>query len=413
MPKAPGAKATTPSRSPRRLDRSDLEHARPVYAVWELTLRCDQACRHCGSRAGPAREGELSDDQVLDTALQLVSLGTREVTLIGGEAYLHPQLEDIIRVLHHGGVRVTMQTGGRRVDVAMCRRLKDAGLAAIGVSIDGLQAVHEQLRAVPGGFQACLDALDAAREVGMTATTNTQINQLNMGQLEQLAALFQRHAVRAWQVQLTVPMGRAADQPDWIVQPWMMLDIVQRLADIQRDAVSREVPFEVFAGNNIGYFGPHEAILRSRPGAGATHWNGCRAGMQVLGIEADGTVKGCPSLPTAPYAGGNVKDVALQDIWDHSEVIHFARDRNLDELWGHCKTCYYADTCRAGCSFTAHSTLGRRGNNPFCWYRADQLKRQGIREVLQHVEAAPGTPFDFGRFELVEQAWPASPESDS
>ena len=180
-----------------------------------------------------------------------------------------------------------------------------------------------------------------------------------------------------------------------------------RLADIQRDAVSRGVPFEVFAGNNIGYFGPHEAILRSRPGGGANHWNGCRAGMQVLGIEADGTVKGCPSLPTAPYAGGNVKDLALQDIWDHSEVIHFARDRSLDELWGHCKTCYYAETCRAGCSFTAHSTLGRRGNNPFCWYRAKQLKRGGIREVLRHVEAAPGTPFDFGRFELVEEPWPS------
>jgi len=25
---------------------------RPIYAVWELTLKCDLACRHCGSRAG-------------------------------------------------------------------------------------------------------------------------------------------------------------------------------------------------------------------------------------------------------------------------------------------------------------------------------------------------------------------------
>ena len=391
----------------RRLDREDIERARPVYAVWELTLRCDQACRHCGSRAGPSRAEELDEDQVLETATSLIGLGTREVTLIGGEAYLHPQLEDIIRVLHHGGVRVTMQTGARRVDEAMCRRLKQAGLAAIGVSIDGLREVHERLRAVPGGFQACLDALAAAREVGLLATTISQINQENMGQLEELAELFIAQGVRAWQVQLTVPMGRAADQPDWIVQPWMILDIVERLADIQRDAVRRELPFEVFAGNNIGYFGPHEAILRSRPGKAATHWNGCRAGMQVLGIEADGVVKGCPSLPTAPYAGGNVKELSLQQIWEHSEVIAFARDRSLDELWGRCRDCYYAQTCRAGCSFTAHSTLGRRGNNPFCWYRADQLKREGLRERLVHAEAAPGTPFDFGRFDLVEEPWPS------
>lgn len=393
------------NRAPRRLDRTDIERARPVYAVWELTLRCDQACRHCGSRAGPSRDGELSEDAVLDTAAQLIALGCREVTLIGGEAYLHPQLEDVVRVLHHGGVRVTMQTGGRRVDRAMCRRLKEAGLAAIGVSIDGLKEVHEHLRAVPDGFEACLRTIAAARAEGLVVTTNTQINRLNLEQLEELAELFIEHGIRAWQVQLTVPMGRAADQPDWIVQPWQMLELVERLANIQRSAVSRGVKFEVFAGNNIGYFGPHEAILRSRPGAEATHWNGCRAGMQVLGIEADGTVKGCPSLPTAPYTGGNLKDVSLQDIWDHSETMHFARDRSLDELWGHCKTCYYAETCRAGCSFTAHSTLGRRGNNPFCWYRAFQLKRKGIREVLVHAEHAPGQPFDFGRFELVEEPW--------
>ena len=31
---------------------------RPIYAVWELTLKCNLACVHCGSRAGDAREQE-------------------------------------------------------------------------------------------------------------------------------------------------------------------------------------------------------------------------------------------------------------------------------------------------------------------------------------------------------------------
>ncbi|MCP4806945.1 MAG: radical SAM protein [Proteobacteria bacterium] len=386
--------------------RDDLERARPVYAVWELTLKCDQACRHCGSRAGPVREAELDEGEVLDTAAQLVSMGVREVTLIGGEAYLHPQLEDVVRVLASGGVRATMQTGGRRVTRAMCRRLKQAGLAAIGVSIDGLRESHELQRGVPGGFDACIETLEVARGEGLLISANTQINRLNMGELEELAEQFQGLGVLAWQVQLTVPMGRAADRPDWIVQPWMVLEIVERLASIQRSATERGVSFNVFAGNNIGYFGPHEAVLRSRQGTSPTHWNGCRAGMQVLGIEADGVVKGCPSLPTAPYTGGNIRDVSLQDIWDHAEEMAFARDRDTSELWAFCETCYYADTCRAGCSFTAHTTLGRRGNNPFCWYRADQLKRRGVRERLVQVEDAPGRPFDFGRFELVEEPTP-------
>jgi MoaA/NifB/PqqE/SkfB family radical SAM enzyme len=30
----------------------DAEGPRPIYVVWELTMKCDQPCQHCGSRAG-------------------------------------------------------------------------------------------------------------------------------------------------------------------------------------------------------------------------------------------------------------------------------------------------------------------------------------------------------------------------
>ena len=39
---------------------------RPIYAVWETTLKCDLACRHCGSRAGRERPDELDTAECLD-----------------------------------------------------------------------------------------------------------------------------------------------------------------------------------------------------------------------------------------------------------------------------------------------------------------------------------------------------------
>jgi MoaA/NifB/PqqE/SkfB family radical SAM enzyme len=74
--------------SPRTLRPTDLAEPRPVYVVWEITLRCDHACAHCGSRAGPVREDELTTAELLEVADSLIQMGTREVTLIGGEAYL-------------------------------------------------------------------------------------------------------------------------------------------------------------------------------------------------------------------------------------------------------------------------------------------------------------------------------------
>src|SRR5690606_22541292 len=210
--------------------------------------------------------------------------------------------------------------------------------------------------------------------------------------------------VKSWQVQLTVPMGRAADRPEWILEPWQVLEVIDTLAATQLEAAAEYdggVPFNVCAGNNVGYFGPHEHVLRSAPGGEELHWKGCTAGIYVIGIESDGTIKACPSLPTGPYAGGNVRELSLEAIWQRSEAIRFARDRDSGELWGFCASCYYADTCRAGCSWTTHATIGRRGNNPFRYHRASQLKKQGLRERLVQRERAPREPYDFGRFDIV------------
>ncbi len=73
----------------------------------------------------------------------------------------------------------------------------------------------------------------------------------------------------------------------------------------------------------------------------------------------------------------------------------------MESLWGYCRTCYYADTCRAGCTWTSFVFFGKAGNNPYCHHRALEMQRAGKRERLVAREQAPGEPFDYGRFEIV------------
>ena len=400
-------------KSARSLRPDDLVNPKPVYVVWEITLRCDHACAHCGSRAGPAaREDELTTEEMLEVADALAKIGSREVTLIGGEAYLRGDCTTLIEHMAKQGIRVTMQTGGRGLSETRVRKLKEAGLAAIGVSVDGPPQVHDVLRNSPGSHEAAMRALKNARDIGMITTSNSQINRMNKDHLWETAELLRDAGVLVWRAQLTAPMGAAADRPEWILQPYMILEVIDTLAAIQKKAledardagIDQRRAFRVALGNNMGYFGPHEQLLRSRPGQ-ERYWQGCQAGRFVLGIESDGQIKGCPSLPTAPYIGGNIREVSLQQIWDETPELRFVRDRGTTELWGYCKDCYYADICRAGCSFTAHSTLGKRGNYPFCYHRANDLKKQGQREILRHKLRAPGSPYDFGQFELDVEEW--------
>ena len=65
----------------RRVARAGEDYA-PRYVVWELTLKCDLACRHCGSRAGLPRQAELTLDEAKGVVAQLAEMGAREVTFV-------------------------------------------------------------------------------------------------------------------------------------------------------------------------------------------------------------------------------------------------------------------------------------------------------------------------------------------
>src|SRR5688500_7094210 len=73
-PHAPHGKRMLPLLDPRQKD----EKYRPIYAVWEITLACDLACRHCGSRAGKDRPDELTTEECLDLVDQMAELGVQE-----------------------------------------------------------------------------------------------------------------------------------------------------------------------------------------------------------------------------------------------------------------------------------------------------------------------------------------------
>jgi radical SAM protein with 4Fe4S-binding SPASM domain len=369
---------------------------RPTYVVWELTLACDQPCTHCGSRAGTAREGELTTAQALDVVDQLARAGTFEVALIGGEAYLHPGFLEIVRALREKGVRPTMTTGGRGIDRALARAMAEAGLHSASVSVDGLEATHDLMRAARGSFASATGALRALRAAGLRVSANTNLNRLNQADLEPLYEVLSGIGIQAWQVQLTAPLGRAADRAAMLLQPWDLLDLVPRIAKLKQRAWA-EARISIQPGNNLGYFGPEEAVIRSPRPDMHDHFQGCQAGKQLMGIESTGAVKGCPSLQSS-YVRGSLKETTLDALWPELDLR-----RTPEQLWGFCRTCPFAETCLGGCSFTAHAFFGRPGNNPYCHYRARALAERGLRERLVLKRAAPGLPFDCGVFEIVEE----------
>jgi nif11-class peptide radical SAM maturase 3 len=377
---------------------------RKFRAVWELTLQCNLACLHCGSRASQARPNELTTAEALDLVQQLADVGIDEVALIGGEAYLRRDWLQIAAAIADRGMLCTMTTGGYSISPQVAQQMHTARITQCSVSVDGIEATHDYLRGRKGSWRACFQTLKNLKDVGIIATCNTQINRRSAPELPLIYQAIRAAGAKAWQLQLTVPMGNAADNWEILLQPYELLDLYPLLAKIAITA--KHDGMAIAAGNNIGYYGPYERLLRG--GGKWSFWRGCHAGLNSLGIEADGAIKGCPSLPTSPYTGGNIRTNSLREIITQTDELNFnfnAKTVNgTDHLWGFCKICEYAKLCRGGCSWTAHTFFGRRGNNPYCHHRALQQQQNGKRERFILKQKAAGLPFDYGEFELLEES---------
>ncbi|NMG05993.1 nif11-class peptide radical SAM maturase 3 [Brasilonema sp. UFV-L1] len=381
-----------------------MTYRRVSYAVWEITLKCNLACQHCGSRTGQTRAKELSTKEALDLVRQMAEVGITEVTIIGGEAFVRPDWLEIASAITNAGMLCGMTTGGYGITLDTARRMKEAGIRVVSVSVDGLEATHDRLRGRKGSWQWAFKTMSYLKEVGIPFGCNTQINRLSAPEFPQIYECIRDAGVFAWQIQLTVPMGNAADNSEILLQPYELLDVYPMIARVAQRAKQEGV--QVQPGNNIGYYGPYERLLRG--GHAWAFWQGCNAGLSTLGIEADGAIKGCPSLPTSAYTGGNIRDHSLRTIIEQTEELRFNlgadTPKGTEHLWGFCKSCEFAELCRGGCSWTAHVFFDKRGNNPYCHHRALTQAKRDVRERVFLKHQAEGNPFDNGEFALIEEA---------
>lgn len=400
LPLLPAGPPAPSTRTRRVLPLAPGEAPRPRHAVWELTSACDQKCIHCGPRSGKRRADELDTEECLRLVDELAAAGVGEVTLIGGEAYLRADLLTIVRAIRDQGMTATLTTGGYNLDARIAAGLVEAGVQSVSVSIDGLQPCHDALRGRPNSWTRAIAALRHLRAAGSQIACNSQINARTLHDLEALLEIVAAEGIHTWQLQLTLAHGVAADHPEILLQPYQMLEmftVLERLLD--RCAA---LGVKLYPGNSVGYFGPLEARLR-RSSTSRGHYFGCQAGVAALGIESDGKLKGCPSLGGAANNGGQWREHGLAELWARAPELAHNRGRGTDCLWGLCADCYYAPVCLGGCTSVSEPLLGRPGNNPMCHHRALELDREGLRERLEPVRAAPGEPFDHGLFRLIRE----------
>ena len=160
----------------------------------------------------------------------------------------------------------------------------------------------------------------------------------------------------AWQIQIAVPVGRFPKNLTLSKEDFYSLGMF--IAQSKNEYSKKRLP--VMGAHSIGY---KPKFIRNP--ALVPRWNGCQAGISALGIQSDGGVIGCLSLPD-DFVEDNIRNRDIRDIWKDPEMFSYNRKFTSEDLNEDCKDCKYGKTCKGGCLTVSSSVTGKNHCDPYC-----------------------------------------------
>lgn len=156
-----------------------LHHYRPLKLTVGLTYQCNSKCRTCDIwrfylDRPEQRSEELGTAAIIATLEDLADdLAWLEVT--GGEPFMRPDLVEVLSfALNHTGISaVGVTSNGLLTDTileALGRLLADVPERkhiSCGISVEGVEDVHQQVRRVTGGFQRALETYKRTKSLAI------------------------------------------------------------------------------------------------------------------------------------------------------------------------------------------------------------------------------------------------------
>ncbi len=357
----------------------------PRLVFWETTKACPLACVHCRAVAQSAPlPGELTTREGMNLIDELATGPAPHPILVltGGDCLTRSDIVELVAYAKHRAVAVAIAPSvSARLADPLLARLHEQGVSHVSLSLDGATATtHEEIRQVPGHFQATLDAIGRLRESGFRVQVNTAVMKHNVRELADIAVLLHGAGVRVWEVFFLVNVGRGDKIDD--IGPAEAEDVCHFLVDAARYGMvvrTVEAPFfrrvtrqraalerpgsppQVSQGE---LYRELAAKLVENLGAPKTPvlapTLSTRDGKGVIFVGYDGAVHPSGFLPLEL---GNVRDTGLLTIYRNDKLL---RDIRAAQFTGRCGACDYKDLC-GGSRARAFATTGDPlGDDPAC-----------------------------------------------
>ncbi len=337
---------------------------RPVV-VWNITRRCNLRCLHCYSDSDNLNyPGELLEGDWRAMLEDLADFNIPALLISGGEPTIHPQFRAIVGYARELGLRVTVSTNGTLLSESLVDYLCSVGVTYVGISLDGIGAVHDKFRGKVGTFDKVQSAFNLCREAEVKVGLRLTLTPYTCENLKEVFEFVEENQVPRVCFYHLVHSGRG----EGLVR--LQCEKERQAMDVifdqtkkwhaqgdQREVLTVDQPAD---GAYLYCRLLAEDPVRADEVYDLLTWNGGGANSSGLGIACiDGFGEVHPDQFWHSYSLGNVRERRFSEIWQDEEepLLKGLRERRL-RLQGRCRDCRFQAICGGGFRFRAQQQFG-------------------------------------------------------
>lgn len=301
---------------------------------WNTTNKCNLSCSHCYRDAGEKHKEELTTEEAKKLLTQIAKAGFKIMIFSGGEPLMREDIYELIEYAAKQGLRPVLGSNGTLINQATAEKLKLAGTAAVGISLDSLNPKgHDSFRGYQGAFRDTIYAMKHCRDAGLRFQIHSTVMDWNKNEIIDITDFAVAIGASAHHIFFLVPAGRGKDiEKEEMLTP---KEYESLLTAIMKKQQSVDIELKPTCA-------PQFLRIAQEVGTKVRFSRGCLAGISYCIINPKGEVQPCAYLYEI---AGNVRETPFDEIWTESAIFKELRSLSYS---GSCGSCSYQQSC-GGC----------------------------------------------------------------
>lgn len=348
--------------------------------IWNLLRRCNLTCKHCyATSADSIFRDELDTKQALAVIDDLYAAGVRVLILSGGEPLLRHDLFQLSAYARDKGFFVALSTNGTLIGEHNIEQIAAAQFAYLGISIDGLEDVHDRFRQKQGSYAASLTAIKLCRQHNIRVGMRTTLTHENFPQIPALLELVRELDLNKFYLSHLNYSGRGKRSRQLDAHHQMSRAAMELLFERAWTDICEGRESDFVSGNNdadaplllrwVEHRMPqHSARLEELLRA----WGGNSSGLGIANIDNTGEVH--PDTYWWQHSVGNIRQHSFRQLWFTTPApLLRALRQHPRPVEGRCANCRWLAICNGNTRTRAWALGNLWGEDPGCYLSNSEI----------------------------------------